>query len=75
VVLTTTIAALKTFGPVYAMTSGGPGNATTVASFFSWKNFFERSNVGYGATMATFITLLVIGMTFLFIRIQERHED
>lgn len=75
VVLTTTIAALKTFGPVYAMTSGGPGNATTVASFFSWKNFFERSNVGYGATMATFITLLVIAMTFLFIRVQEQHEE
>lgn len=75
VVLTTTIAALKTFGPIYAMTSGGPGNATTVASYFAWKNFFEKSNVGYGATMATFITLLVIAMTFLFIRVQEQHED
>ncbi len=75
VVLTTTIAALKTFGPIYAMTSGGPGNATTVASYFAWKNFFEKSNVGYGSTMATFITVLVIGMTFWFIRIQERHED
>jgi raffinose/stachyose/melibiose transport system permease protein len=68
VVLTTTIAALKTFGPIYAMTSGGPGNATTVASYFAWKNFFEKSNVGYGSTMATV-------MTYFFIRVQERQED
>lgn len=75
VVLTTTIAALKTFGPIYAMTSGGPGNATTVASYFAWKNFFEKSNVGYGSTMATVLTTIVILMTVLFIRVQEQQED
>jgi len=75
VVLTTTIAALKTFGPIYAMTSGGPGNSTTVASYFAWKNFFEKSNVGYGSTMATVLTVLVIAMTVLFIKIQEQQED
>ena len=46
VVLTTTVYALKVFGPIYAMTSGGPGTATIVASYFSYKNFFERSAVG-----------------------------
>lgn len=75
VVLTTTIAALKTFGPIYAMTSGGPGNATTVASYFSWKNFFEKSDVGYGSTMATVLTSIVILMTVFFIRAQEQQED
>ena len=75
VVLTTMIAALKTFGPIYAMTSGGPGNATTVASYFSWKNFFEISNVGYGSAIATVLTLIVIIMTFFMIRVQERQED
>jgi raffinose/stachyose/melibiose transport system permease protein len=75
VVLTTIIAALKTFGPIYAMTSGGPGNATTVASYFAWKNFFERSDVGYGSTMATVLTLIVLAFTYFFIRVQERQED
>lgn len=75
VVITTMIAALKVFGPVYAMTSGGPGNATTVASFFAWKNFFEKANVGYGATMATVLTAIVLVMTYFFIRIQEQQED
>lgn len=75
VVLTTTIAALKTFGPIYAMTKGGPGNATTVASYFAWKNFFEKSDVGYGATMATVLTMIVLVMTYFFIRAQEQYED
>ncbi len=75
VVVTTMIAALKTFGPIYAMTSGGPGNATTVASYFAWKNFFERSNVGYGSTMATVLTLIVLVMTYFFIRVQQQRED
>jgi ABC-type sugar transport system permease subunit len=74
VVLTTMIAALKTFGPIYAMTSGGPGNATTVASYFAWKNFFEISDVGYGSTIATVLTVIVLVMTFFFLRVQEQQE-
>lgn len=75
VVLTTMIHALKTFGPIYAMTRGGPGNATMVASYFSYKNFFEISNVGYGATMATVLTGLIIVITIIYINIQRRMEQ
>lgn len=75
VVLTTTIHALKIFPPIYAMTRGGPGTATMVASYFSYKNFFENSNVGYGATMATVLTLLVIVITIVYIRIQRQQEQ
>jgi raffinose/stachyose/melibiose transport system permease protein len=75
VILTTTIYALKTFGPIFAMTKGGPGNATMVASYFSYKNFFENSNVGYGATMATVLTLIVMVITIVSIRVQSRQEQ
>lgn len=75
VVLTTTIAALKVFAPIYAMTRGGPGTATMVASYFSYKYFFESANVGYGATMATVLTLLVIVITIVYIRIQRQQEQ
>jgi len=57
------------------MTRGGPGSATMVASYFSYKNFFENSNVGYGATMATVLTVLVIIITVVFIRIQRQQEQ
>jgi raffinose/stachyose/melibiose transport system permease protein len=74
VVLTTTIYALKTFGPIFAMTRGGPGSATMVASYFSYKNFFETSNVGYGSTIATVLTVLIVIVTIISIRVQLRQE-
>lgn len=75
VILTTTIYALKVFGPIFAMTKGGPGrDGTMVASYFSYKNFFENSNVGYGATMATVLTVVVMIITIIYIRVQTRLE-
>lgn len=74
VVLTTTVYALKVFGPIYAMTSGGPGTATIVASYFSYKNFFERSAVGYGATVATVLTALIMLITIFYIRAQAQQN-
>jgi len=74
VILTTAIHAMKVFAPVYAMTRGGPGKATIVASYFSYKNFFERPNVGYGATIATLLTSIIILLTIVFIYVQTRQE-
>jgi raffinose/stachyose/melibiose transport system permease protein len=74
VILTTAIHALKVFAPVYAMTRGGPGTATIVASYFSYKNFFERPNVGYGATIATLLTAIIMLLTVAFITVQVRQE-
>ncbi len=75
VILTTAIHAMKVFAPVYAMTRGGPGTATIVASYFSYKNFFERPNVGYGATIATLLTAIIILLTVVFILVQTRQEQ
>ena len=75
VVLTTAIHALKIFAPIYAMTRGGPGRATIVASYFSYQNFFERSNVGYGATIATVLTIIIMLLTTGFILVQTRREQ
>ena len=75
VILTTAISALKVFAPIYAMTKGGPGKATIVASYFSYKNFFERPNVGYGATIATLLTVMIILLTAVFIFVQARQEQ
>ncbi len=74
VVLTTTIFSLKTFAQVFAMTSGGPGTATMVASYFSYQNFFQKASVGYGATMSTVLTLIIILLTIVWVRVQSRQE-
>ena len=74
VVLTTAIHALKIFAPIYVMTRGGPGTRTIVASYFSYQNFFERINVGYGATIATVLTIIIMLLTTGFILVQTRRE-
>ena len=74
VLLTCTIAALKSFDKIYVLTRGGPGGATNVPSYFSWQNFFEKSNVGYGAAIATVLTAVILVLTFLFLRAQSRNE-
>lgn len=74
VILTTVIDALKIFAPVYAMTSGGPGYATSVAGYFSFKNFFERGQVGYGSTVATLLSLIILLVTTVSLTIQNKRE-
>jgi len=74
VVLTTTIYALKLFGPIYVLTRGGPGKATIVPSYFAYQNFFEKAQVGYGAAITTLMTAIILALTALFVRAQARHE-
>jgi raffinose/stachyose/melibiose transport system permease protein len=75
VLLWTTIAALKVFPPIYVLTKGGPADATSVPSYFSFQNFFEKTNVGYGAAIATALTVLILAMSALFLRVQGRTEE
>jgi raffinose/stachyose/melibiose transport system permease protein len=74
VLVTTTIAALKIFGQIFVLTRGGPSNATLVPSYFAYKNFFEKANVGYGSAIATVLTLIIIVLAFVFLRLQTRNE-
>ncbi|WP_433462815.1 carbohydrate ABC transporter permease [Spirillospora sp. CA-128828] len=72
VLLWTTIAALKAFPQIFVLTKGGPGGATNVPSYYSWVNFFEKSDVGYGSAISTVLTLVIIALTVVFLRMQGR---
>ena len=74
VVLTCTIAALKVFGPVYALTGGGPGTSTIVPSYYAYSQFFQAQQVGYGATIATALTAVVAVVSIVFVTVQSRLE-
>ncbi|WP_127550929.1 carbohydrate ABC transporter permease [Actinoplanes sp. OR16] len=75
VMITTTIAALKIFGQVFVLTRGGPSNSTLVPSYFAYKNFFEKAQVGYGSAISTVLTVLIIVLAFVFLRLQHRAEE
>ena len=74
VALTCTIAALKVFGPIYALTRGGPENATNVPSYFAYFTFFKKLQVGYGSAISTVLTLIIVVVAAVFIWLQARSE-
>ncbi|MGH1505349.1 MAG: carbohydrate ABC transporter permease [Acidimicrobiales bacterium] len=74
VLLTTTVHALKVFAQVYVLTGGGPGNATNVPAYFSYQNFFEKAQVGYGAAVANALTIVIVAVMFVFLRVQAAAE-
>ena len=74
VLLTCTIAALKSFDKIFVLTRGGPGGSTNTPAYFSFQNFFEKANVGYGAAIATVLTVIIGGLAFVFLRLQNREE-
>ena len=72
VLLTTTIAALKVFAPVFVLTTGGPDNATIVPSYFAYYHYFSTFRVGYGAAMTTVQMAMTIVIGMIFLRVQRR---
>ncbi|WP_225755284.1 carbohydrate ABC transporter permease [Actinotalea sp. Marseille-Q4924] len=76
VTLTTTIAALKVFGPVFILTQGGPNKATYVPSYYAYIQFFGNgTDKGYAAAIATSVTVVVSVVAVLFLRAQRRAEQ
>ena len=73
--LTTTIAALKVFAPVYVLTSGGPDNATNVPSYFAYYHFFTTNRVGYGAAISSVQMLITLVLGLVFLRVQARQTE
>ncbi len=49
----------KTFDIVYALTFGGPGQSTTVATFYLYRQAFTQFKLGYGAALSWIIFIIV----------------
>jgi ABC-type sugar transport system permease subunit len=60
VALYNTLMGLTAYDIVYTMTSGGPGTATSVISYFTWSISFTQLNIGEGAALATMMALVSI---------------
>jgi multiple sugar transport system permease protein len=57
---------LKLADIIINVTSGGPGGATDSVTSFIFREYRDRSNVGYGTMLAMFyLVLIVIAMTIL----------
>jgi multiple sugar transport system permease protein len=57
---------LKLADIVINITAGGPGGATDTVTSFIFREYRDRSNVGYGTLLAMFyLVIIVIGLTLL----------
>ncbi|WP_425553239.1 carbohydrate ABC transporter permease [Gryllotalpicola koreensis] len=72
VVITATVGALKVFAPVLILTGGGPEGSTIVPSYYSYRNFFELSKVGYGSAIATAMSVVIFLVAGVMLWLQRR---
>jgi sorbitol/mannitol transport system permease protein len=58
--------------PIYMMTKGGPGNATTTLPYLVYRKAIEGSNVGLGAAAGVIVVLISIVVITLLLRVLDR---
>jgi ABC-type sugar transport system permease subunit len=61
-----TMWAFKAFDLIWVLTKGGPLDRTMVLNVYAYQQTFSFFNFGYGASVAYFITLLILGLTVLY---------
>lgn len=68
--------AVAVFDEILAITQGGPGDATWVASWYSYKKGFAPPfDIGAGAASAFLLALLVATMALIYIKLLYRRVD
>lgn len=64
----TTIYTLRVFDLIWAMTRGGPVDATNILPLWSFLFSFELFKFGHGAAVASLSLLLVLGVAVIYVR-------
>jgi ABC-type sugar transport system permease subunit len=57
------IESLKVFTPIYALTGGGPGGATTTVGFFLYQDAFQYFHLDVACAVAVILFVLIIALT------------
>jgi ABC-type sugar transport system permease subunit len=68
-VVVATIYNLQIFDTVFVMTDGGPANSTATIVWYIYRNLFAYDNVGFGATLAFVLMLVILGLTLVLMRL------
>lgn len=63
---------LKLADIIIAVTSGGPGGATDSVTSFIYREYRDRSNVGYGTMLAMVYLILIIIFVTLLLKLSQR---
>ncbi|ANF31670.1 ABC transporter permease [Leifsonia xyli] len=69
-----TVEAFKVFDIIYAMTRGGPVNGTQTIAYYAYTTAFSDQNFGMGAALSYIIVLVILVLTFVYLRMLRRSE-
>jgi multiple sugar transport system permease protein len=64
----------KTFDIVYALTFGGPGQSTTVATFYIYRQAFTQFKLGYGAALSWIVFIIVYLLSYIILKVFKPEE-
>jgi multiple sugar transport system permease protein len=66
---------MRAFDIVYLLTRGGPGEATTVLSYFVFVKAFEFGDLGAASAVACLLAIVTFAMTCMYIRVLPERGD
>ena len=72
VLISSIIGSFQIFGPIYAMTDGGPAFATTTIVHQIYINGFRYFNMGYASAQAWVLFALLLGLSIVNLRIMTK---
>jgi len=65
------IDAIKTFDIIFAMTQGGPGNASETLNIYVFQTAFSYQKIGYASSLLIIFFALVLGLSLILIRLRR----
>jgi multiple sugar transport system permease protein/alpha-1,4-digalacturonate transport system permease protein len=74
VVVMLTVSSFKVFDLIVVMTNGGPGRATTVLSQLIYQEGIGEGKFGYSSAISLVLFLIVLTVTVLQFKLQQRRE-
>ena len=69
-----TIYTFNVFSLVFAMTGGGPVNATEILGIFMYRAAFESGRLGFGSAVAVLMFAINLVITVVYLRTIARRE-
>lgn len=69
--LLNTIGCLGMFDLVFALTRGGPGNATELLGIYIYNQGFQYFELGYGSAAAMIMLFISLGFAFIYMRLMR----
>jgi multiple sugar transport system permease protein len=64
-----TLSAFLVFDVIYAITGGGPGNATQTVAFINWRAFLVETDFGFGGAISVVLTLIALLIALFYMRV------